>query len=171
MKTIPALTSCAILAMASCDNMNGVGQNGGFDPLGVPGAHGNAEAFGGTQRIRPGQFVTAAIDNTAFYNQRPGPEAEADKLLKRGTSMKVISTSGSLFRVELDSGELGFVPSVMVEDASAASSMQPGSQPSQPSQPAFNPAGMQAPLEPLPEYFPSDVLPDVIEPELPTPDI
>jgi len=168
MKTISALTSCAVLAMVSCEDMNGVGQSGGFDPLQVPGSQTDPEAGIRQQRIRPGQFVAAAIENTAFYNQRPDFESEADKLLKRGTSMRVISTSGSLLRVELDSGEVGFVPAVMVEDAAAGASQQSVS-PS--SQPAFNPAGLQVPLEPLPEYLPSDVLPDVIEPELPGPDI
>lgn len=153
--------------MISCENMNGVGANGGFDPLQTPGAQLANENVMGPQRIRPGQFVVATIDNTAFYNQRPGAEAEADKLLRRGTSMKVISTSGSFLRVELDSGEVGFVPSVMVEDSNAmpsqtATSIEPVDRYLSPLDPE--------PFVPLPEGLPSDVLPDVIEPELPGPE-
>lgn len=165
MKIITALTSCAVLAMVSCENMNGVGSSGGFDPLQAPGAQLAGENTGGLQRIRPGEFVVAAIDNTAFYNERPGLEAEADKLLKRGTSMKVISTSGSFLRVELDSGEVGFVPGVMAESANAM--------PDDPAD-AFNPmevdpVGQPEPYVPLPGGLPNETLPDVIEPELPTP--
>lgn len=97
----------------------GPGSGSGFDPLSAPGANLASQSTGGPAVIRPGQFVVASIDNTAFYNQRPGAEAEADKLLRRGTSMRVISASGSFFRVELDDGEVGFVPRVMVEDPSA----------------------------------------------------
>ena len=148
--------------------MNGVGSNGGFDPLRTPGAQLANENVGAPPRIRPGQFVVAAIDNTAFYNQRPGPETEADKLLKRGTSMKVISISGSFMRVELDSGEVGFVPSVMLEDPNAmpddTSTLIDAPSP-------YRNIIQPEPFVPLPEGLPSDVLPDVIEPELPTPDI
>lgn len=165
MKMISALTSCAMLAMVSCEDMNGVGQSSGFDPLQVPGAQSDANEPTGPPRIRPGQFVTAAIDNTVFYNQRPGPEAEADKLLKRGTSMRVINATGSLLRVELDSGEVGFVPSVMAEQSDSVPVTTPTPAEFKPTQ------FQQPPLEPLPEHFPSDILPDVIEPELPTPDI
>ena len=60
------------------------------------------------------------MDNTAFFKNRPKGDADADKLLVRGTSMKVISTADSYVKVELDSGEVGFVPSVMLEDPNAA---------------------------------------------------
>lgn len=158
MKILTALTTCAALAMVSCETMNGPVASGDFDPLQTPGSQIAKEDSGATQRIRPGQFVVAAIDNTAFYNQQPGSEAEADKLLSRGTSMKVISISGSLFRVELDSGEVGFVPGVMLED--------PDTMSDDPDVPFdLYPAGFQAePDLPLPEGLPGEDIPDVIEP-------
>lgn len=118
MKTPIILSSCGLALMVSCDTMNGPSPGAGFDPLQTPGTQLANQGMDGPSTIRPGQFVVATIDNTAFYNQRPGAQAEADQLLRRGTSMKVISTSGSFFRVELDSGEVGFVPRVMVEDPS-----------------------------------------------------
>jgi len=170
MKTMIALTACAVLAMVSCENMNGVDTSGGFDPLRTPGAQLGNENIGGPPRIRPGQFVVAAMNNTAFYNQRPGAEAEADQLLKRGTSMKVISTSGSFLRVELDSGEVGFVPSVMVEDPNAMpDEFNSAIDPDGPAD--LYPSNLDPePFVPLPEGLPSDALPDVIEPELPEPE-
>ncbi len=105
--------------MVSCESMNNPGTGSTFDPLQTPGSQFANQGMAQQQTIRPGQFVVAAMDNTAFYNQRPGPEAQADQLLDSGTSMRVISTSGSFFRVELDSGEVGFVPRVMIQDPSA----------------------------------------------------
>jgi len=170
MKALATLTSCAVLAIVSCENMNSVDSSGGFDPLQTPGAQLANENITAPPRIRPGQFVVAAINNTAFYNQRPGPEAEADQLLKRGTSMKVISTSGSLLRVELDNGEIGFVPSVMVQDPNAMpTDFNPSIDPRRPAD--LYPSILDPePFVPLPEGLPSDVLPDVIEPELPVPE-
>ncbi len=60
------------------------------------------------------------MDSTAFFTKRPRGDADADKLLARDTNMKVVSTDSSYVKVELDSGEVGFVPTVMVEDPSAA---------------------------------------------------
>ena len=91
---------------------------GGIDPLRQPGS-GQLPRTEAAPAFTAGQFVQAAIDNTAFFKNRPNGNADADKLLKRETSMKVISISGSYVKVELDSGEVGFVPSVMVEDPKA----------------------------------------------------
>ena len=152
--------------------MNDPGSLNGFDPLQVPGGvDPNADNIVGPQRLRPGEFAVAAIENTAFFNQRPGPEAEADKLLKRGTSMKIINTSGSFHRVELDSGEVGFVPSVMVEAANAAPLEDVST-----TIETITGSGPPEPVPPLPDGLPSDFIPDVEPapepaPEPATPDI
>jgi hypothetical protein len=109
------------------------------------------------------------MDNTAFFKTRPKGEADADKLLTRGTSMKVISTSDSYLKVELDSGEVGFVPSVMLEDPNVAAQVPitapgeyqvypplPGSGIGQPL-PVVDPAGMP----------PEGAIPTVIDPDAP----
>lgn len=156
MKASMLLPAGALMAMVSCDTMNAPLSDGGFDPLRTPGSE--SSGGGGTQGVRPGQFVVATIDNTAFFSQRPGAEADADKLLSRGTSMKVISTSGSYYRVELDSGEVGFVPTVMVEDPDAMADDL-----STPFE--LYPPGFDVEPLPLPEDIPTEPLPDVIEPE------
>lgn len=162
MKKLAAFATCAAFTVVSCEDMNGLGSNSSFDPLAVPGGpSAEVEVIGGPQRLRPGSFVTAAIDNTAFYNQRPGPEAEADKLLKRGTSMRIISTSDGFHRVELDSGEIGFVPGVMVQPASA--STEPVVQPVDVIDYSPRPT-VPEPVPPLPEGLPSDFIPDIEPP-------
>ena len=89
--------------------------SGDFDPLGPPGGT-IATSLVATPGFKAGQFVRASMDNTAFFKVRPKGDADADELLTRGTSMKVISNAASYVKVELDSGEVGFVPAVMLED-------------------------------------------------------
>lgn len=102
--------------------MNGPMQQGMFDPLQAPGS-GQAGAVLVRSPFESGSFVSAMIDNTAFFNKRPSGDADADQLLPRGTSMKVISGDSSHIKVELDSGEVGWVPTMMVEDPSRAKVM------------------------------------------------
>ncbi len=150
--------------------MNGPITGGDFDPLRPPGDNTASAGTGsGAPVFKAGQFVRAVMDNTALFKVRPKGDADADKLLPRGTSMKVISTSGSYVKVELDSGEIGFIPSVMLEDPNAL--------------PPANPNEFQVypPLphggigEPLPIIDPTGLppegaIPTVIDPDAPAND-
>ncbi len=147
--------------------MNRPISSGGFDPLSAPGSGSNISIPVGPE-FAAGQFVRAAINNTAFFKNRPKGDADADKLLTKGTSMKVISTSDSYAKVELDSGEVGYVPTVMLEDPKAAMNA-----------PAVNPnefqvyppvEGFAAPLPPLApgELPPEGAIPTIIDPEAPS---
>lgn len=154
--------------------MTGPITSGDFDPLRPPGGNIGSTTPTGPS-FKAGQFVRASLDNTAFFKVRPKGDADADKLIPRGTSMKVISTSGSYVKVELDSGEIGFVPSVMLEDPNAA-----------PVTPVANPGEYQVypPLPgtgigaPLPIIDPAGLppegaIPTIIDPDAPasTPEV
>jgi hypothetical protein len=119
MKCKLALAAIAVLSFAGCETMNGPVTGGDFDPLQAPGSNAISTVNTGPS-YKAGQFVRASMDNTAFFKSRPNGDADADKLLNRNTSMKVISATGSYVKVELGSGEVGFVPSIMVEDPNAA---------------------------------------------------
>lgn len=123
-----------------------------------------------TSTFKGGQFVRAAMDNTAFFKERPNGSADADKLLARSTSMKVISESDSYLKVELDSGEIGYVPSVMVEDPNAAIAATPtvGTGEYQ----IYPPLPTTGEGEPLPvigtsELPPDSSIPTIIDPNAP----
>lgn len=168
MKRTSALLAVIVLGVAACDTMNQPISSGDFDPLRPPGS-------GSSLNVKPsaafsaGQFVRATMDNTAFFKTRPKGDVDADKLLTRGTSMKVISSSDSYVKVELDSGEVGWVPTVMVEDPNAISEV-----------PAVNPGEFQvyppvngsglplAPVDPAGQP-PGGSIPTVIDPEAPAP--
>lgn len=167
MKSIPVVTVFAALAMAACESMNApLTSSGDFDPLSPAG--GVVRSGGATSgtTFKPGQFVHAMIDNTAFFTKRPKGDADADKLLARNTQMKVVSSDSSYVKVELDSGEVGFVPSVMVVDPNTAAAENSA-------------AGLYLPLppggavEPLPNLTPSNMPPDgippIIDPSAPIP--
>lgn len=122
------LPVAAALAVVSCATLNRpLSSSGDFDPLTAPGSIKRSEpGMAGASSFSPGQFVTAVTDNTAFFKQRPRGESDADKLLKLGTRMKVVATDGAYLKVELDSGEVGYVASVLVSDPGAPAAGLPG---------------------------------------------
>jgi hypothetical protein len=168
MKYILVVSSIAALSLAACDTMSGPITRGGYDPL-LPAGSSNAPAQSTTPAFSAGQFVRASMDNTAFFKSRPSGDADADKLLRRGTSMKVISAASSYVKVELDSGEIGFVPPVMLEDPNAAPQVlttNPGEYQVYPPLPG---SGFDQTLPPLdPTGLPPDgAIPTVIDPDAP----
>ncbi len=165
MKYLPAaLSVSAALALAGCETMNApLTTSGSFDPLAPAGGLVKTDTASTSSSFKPGQFVRATIDNTAFFSKRPKGDGDADKLLARDTQMKVISSDSSYVKVELDSGEIGFVPSVMVNDPSAPMAGLPGDQQIYPPVapeplPTFGPTGM-----------PPDGIPPLIDPAAPEP--
>lgn len=163
MNCVPAISAIAFLSLVSCDTMTGPVTGSKYDPL-LPAGSSNLSAPSAGVTFSAGQFVRASMDNTAFFKNRPKGDTDADKLLKRDTSMKVISTSDSYVKVELDSGEVGFVPAVMLEDPNAAPrtpTTAPGEYQIYPPLPG-NGTG-----QPLPVVEPQGAIPTVIDPDAP----
>ena len=170
MKRISAIPAVISLGLAACETMNRPVTSGNFDPLQAPGSDQAGMVANGTT-FAAGRFVRAIMDNTAFFKTRPKADADADKLLARGTSMKVISSGESYVKVELDSGEVGWVPSVMLEDPSAAApsgdafaSPNPGEYQVYP--PVGGYGGALPPVTPA-ELPPEGAIPTVIDPDAP----
>ncbi|MGA0899714.1 MAG: hypothetical protein ACO3SO_04840 [Luteolibacter sp.] len=65
--------------------------------------------------LQAGQFARTIIDNTSFFRQLPLSGAQADLLLQRHTSVRLIQVDGGYSKVELDNGEIGFVLTAMLE--------------------------------------------------------
>lgn len=156
------LFPAAILALAfsACESGQTI-DSGGFDPLVAPGS-GRRGPDVVDAGLRPGQFVRTSMDNVAFFKKRPSGNADADKLLTANTEMKVISDDGSYVKVELNSGEVGYVPSVLVADRSAPQDV-PASVPSGNEFQVYPPVpGATVPTDPnVPD------IPPVIDPEAP----
>jgi hypothetical protein len=121
---VPCISALGLL-LVGCETGGPI--NSSFDPLDAAGGYGTQANVINTG-YRAGEFVTAVMDNTGFYKERPDGEANADKLLKANTSMKVISDDGSFVKVELDTGELGYVSTVQVMGENEGSNLPPGSE-------------------------------------------
>lgn len=159
------LGAAASLTLIGCEDFNRPITAGDFDPLASPGS--TRSALSPANGFRGGQFVRAIMDNTAFFLKRPSGEADADKLLPRGTSMKVINQVDNYVKVELDSGEIGFVPAIMVEDPNQIPDMSLYGNPGEFQ--LYPPLeGFEAPPEVLPgEMPPEGAIPTVIDPAAP----
>ncbi len=161
-----------ILALPACETMNSPVTSSSFDPLTPPGSSIRSTVDAYDDALKPGQFVTATIPNTAFYKAKPGPNQDADKLLDRGTAMKIVAVESSVVKVELDSGEVGYVPAVMITN--------PQNTPVADVLPYYEDGTFQVypplpggtPTEPLPIIDPSGLPPDgaipaIIDPDAP----
>jgi len=132
------------LVMASCETGNVI-SSGNFDPLTPPGSTRTPTVA--AHGMKPGSYVRASME-TAFFKGRPSGSSSAEKLLPPNTEMKVISDDGSYAKVELASGEVGYVPSVLVSNEAA--------------QPAISPNAIQV-YPPAPGS-----VPPVVDPNTPT---
>ncbi len=112
MKAKLLLVAPFALAITACNPNGSTLSSSGIDPLRPPSSHVDKTSY--VTELRPGQFVTAVINNTAFYKNKPKEDQSADSLLAQGTPMKIVALSGSCMKVELDSGEVGFVPTAMI---------------------------------------------------------
>jgi hypothetical protein len=162
----------ATFALTACDTMNRPISSGSFDPLVPPGANRGPAVIEST--FRPGQFVDASLDNTSFFRTKPKGNANADKLLAARTPMKIVAVDGSYLKVELDNGEVGYVPSILVSDPNAVPSPNEFQvYPPLPGGP-LDPTGNVPviPLDPANPQAPApETLPTVIEPgTTPAPD-
>lgn len=150
----------AVLMLAACESMNRpLSGDSSFDPLSIPGSGIRSEPTDTGSEFSPGQFVAASISNTAFYSKRPKGSEDADKLLAIGTNMKIISSDASYVKIELDSGEVGWVPSVMV---STASTPTDGAYQVYPPMPAGSESTL--PLLDSNGAPPADAIPTIIDP-------
>ncbi len=160
----------AALSLASCGTFSDPHSSSGtFDSLRAPGSRLNDTDTRYSREIYPGQFISTNIPNTAFFKNKPKDGEDADKLLNVGTNMKIVSDDGSYVRVELDNGEVGWVPSVMV--SSSSSNLAPIDGAYQPYPPLPDGDGIETfpPLNKAGEPS-GGTIPTIIDPNAPIPD-
>lgn len=158
------------VALVSCGGLknfqNPLGGSTGFDPLAAPGVlqNNSAVVVPTAPSYIPGQWVEASMPNATFFRIVPSGNATADKMLAVATPLKVISTSGTYVKVELDSGDVGFVPEIMIAERSAASAASVAPLAPSPGD-GVPPVGAPEPEIPgLPVAPPPAPLPDVAPP-------
>lgn len=163
------LTIAMATALVSCETISGPLSGSDFDPLAPPGSSRTVEVSS-NNGFTPGQFARAAMNDTAFFLKRPKGDADADKLLKLDTQVKVISNEGAYAKVELDSGEIGYIPAVMLNDPNAAVAGLPGAPGEVQVYPPLTPIAPvdnTLPVVPPSEVPPGGAIPSVIDPTTP----
>lgn len=159
-----AATACCFSA---CETMNAPITGGDFNPLSAPGANRRQEPTGNSG-FSPGQYVSTGMDNTAFFLKRPSGNADADKMLKVNTRVKVVASDNSYVKVELDSGEVGYVSPLMLVDPNAPAAVIPGSPGEVQVYPPLPHGGVDSvPIVPPSEAPPGGAIPSVIDPAAP----
>ncbi len=122
MKTTSFLLLSGISAgLISCGSLKSVQQplgNTDFDPLDGPGKRKSSIGLvkPTTSQYKPGQWVETAMENATFFRAIPKGNASADRVLKAGAPLKVVRAQGSFIKVELNSGDVGYIPSIMVTE-------------------------------------------------------
>ena len=118
-----SLLGAMIALFPSCGNM-AFSRNfdSSTDPLDSPGSQRRGEASDGGLRYAPGSYVEVTDANAGLYQRFPDEEAQPSLQLAPGTQLKVLKERGSYLKVETESGEIGFVPAIMVSDGAAVSS-------------------------------------------------
>jgi hypothetical protein len=163
----------ATVLLSSCGSLNSVQQpslDGTFDPLRTPGkkrSKGQTSFAASTSTYTPGQWVETSMPNSTFFRVIPKGNATADKVLGPGVPLKYISSEGSYAKVELDSGDVGYVPEIMVIGRAAGGTLVAGGTTSPP------PVGdivvpSSDPFIPPSSISPPNVPDDSVLPEIPT---
>ena len=112
------LCGIAIVLLSSC---GGFRSNGNYDssmsPLDSPGSQRRGAADEDSSGFAPGSYVEVTDVNAGLYFRFPGANRQPDETLALGTPLKVINERGSYLRVETASGQIGFVPTIMVSNS------------------------------------------------------
>lgn len=166
MKTpFPLILLSIALGLMSCNVLQTIQRpisNGGsFNPLMAPVNQSSSQVLEvtTTEDFTPGQWIETSMPNTTFFTEIPKADATADKVLQVGSSMKYISSKESYVRVELDSGDLGYIPKFMVDERSATPSLPNIPAPITPAAPPIPDKGEFVPV--APGQGPSSTLPEV----------
>ncbi len=80
------------------------------DPLNAPGQGANTNEHG----FKNGDVVEVAISNTALFKSVPKPGDRYSRVLKVGDTLRVVGGEKDFVKVVTQSGETGYVSSVMV---------------------------------------------------------
>ena len=139
------LSSCGDFLASMNEPLPGGGN--ALDPPGYESGSPGVEATGPT--YAPGEWVETTVPQAALYLRRPKTGDQPAQTLPLGTNARVVSSTGTYVRVELESGVVGYVPEIMVSRKSATAAM---------------PIVPEGPTELLPPPSPLDLAP---EPEVP----
>lgn len=122
----PFLLGTVGALISSCGGLAPSGDyDSSTDPLDSPGSQRRAEAINSGPRYAPGSYVEVTDANAGLYRRFPKGDMQPSTKLVPGTQLKVLSEKGSYVKVETESGQIGYVPAIMVSDRMADSTLVP----------------------------------------------
>jgi hypothetical protein len=147
---IYALMGLTVVSLSSCGNfatsLNSQNFDPDLNPLDSPGSRNRNDLIDSDPQFAPGSWVEVTDPNAAIYRRVPRDNEQPDYSLRPGTPLKIIGGQGTYVKVETESGQIGYVPAIMV---------------------GTKPTGNDLPLvSPEPNDFPSSI--DPIDPINPT---
>lgn len=185
---IPAFLSigAGALLSVSCGLFEPTNQtlSSDFDPLSSPGSSTDSEgASVMAPKYQAGEWVETASPYVGLFPSIPKSGARPAKTLPLATPMKVVATEETYLKVELDSGEVGYVPQINVMARSEAPEPEPEPAPATdygpippPVDPALDNRGTPPPASrngvppaPVPGTDPAPDVPSVPVPPVPVP--
>lgn len=115
------LCGIAIVLISSCGGSRSFGNyDSSTNPLDSPGSQRRGAVGQGSPGFAPGSYVEVTDANAVLYFRFPGADMQPDETLVLGTPLKVINERGSYLRVETASGQIGFVPAIMVSNSASS---------------------------------------------------
>ena len=118
MLRVAQISLCGILVvlLSSCGGFRSTGNyDSSMNPLDSPGSERRGAAGEDSSGYAPGSYVEVTDVNGGLYFRFPGADSQPDeKMLALGTPLKVLNERGSYLRVETASGQIGYVPTIMV---------------------------------------------------------
>lgn len=118
-----ALASFTAVSCGVLDNFNKPLNDDVPDPLATPftkkksKTKSSSEAETKKVEVSPysvGEFVETSIPNAAFFKEIPKGDAMADRILPVATPVKYVSKKGKYIRAELENGQVGYIPTIMI---------------------------------------------------------
>jgi hypothetical protein len=172
---IYALMGLTVVSLSSCGNfatsLNSQNFDPDLNPLDSPGSRNRNDLIDSDPQFAPGSWVEVTDPTAAIYRRVPRDNEQPDYSLRPGTPLKIIGGQGTYVKVETESGQIGYVPAIMVgtkptgQDLPLVSPDPGGAPPSIEPIDTINPIG---PIEPQSATPGIDDLPFVApEPEVP----
>ena len=116
-----ALSAAASCIMISCSALNQPFEDSSsFNPLDAPGTTAQSQEDPYGTVFTPGTFLQTVSPSTSFFKDLPKDDDQPTRILPDYTDVKVVSAQGSYVKIEVvDTGEVGYVPSVMLGEKRA----------------------------------------------------
>lgn len=125
---------CLSVILCHCSSLRAPISQDSSNPLDAPGASLPSTPDPYEQGFAPGTFALTNSPSTPFFNHSPRGNDQPSKIFGKNHEVKIIASKSSYSKVEvIKTGEVGFIPSIMLIEKSEITPLQPDATPELPS--------------------------------------